>query len=153
MVHNNLGNGTINSTMDATRALAQKGFIAAMEEVQREGIDDADIGGVFRGVLMDGGFDFASRKSIDHLFNIVDEEFKSYKHQEEELMNEFRQILIEAGSTELELILGNVGNARLNKKQYRKLSKIAREIDKVREAVLEPMTIAAVLNEAKDALE
>lgn len=144
---------TSTDSIDATRALAQEAFTEAIMKLQHEGInEDTDLCGLIRNALIAGGFDFNSREAIDGFFSIAEEEFEGIKKREAELVNEFKAVLIEAGATELQLEWGNTSQAKPNWRQRRKLEKIGNALDALQFEALVPMTVAAVLNEARAAL-
>ena len=105
-----------------------------------------------RNGLTASGFDLSSREAIDGFENEIFGPIYEQKQEEEKrLCGEVWQIIISAGATEMHLMWGNSSQARLTRRQEKKIQKLSDRIDRVRGELLISMTFA-VLNEARAAL-
>ena len=105
-----------------------------------------------RNGLTASGFELSSREAIDGFENEIFGPIYEQKQEEEKrLCGEVWQIIISAGATEMHLMWGNSSQARLTRRQEKKIQKLSDRIDRVRGELLISMTFA-VLNEARAAL-
>ena len=132
---------------------AQEKFNTLYNRFLQGHMDGEQMLDMVRNGLTASGFDLTSREAIDGFENeIVGPIYEQKQAEEKRLCGEVWNILISAGATEMQLMWGNSSQARLTRKQEKKIQKLSDRIDRVRGELLISMTFAAVLNEARAAL-
>lgn len=138
---------------NAQTIAAQEAFERDWSKFAAQGFQaDIDFVEMIRNSLIASGMDFTSRKDIDGFMSIVEPEYERFQREGKELLAEQREILIKAGATELELEWGNTSQARPNWWQRRRLEKLEEQLDRNDGELLMTMTLAAILNDAKEAI-
>ena len=113
-----------------------------------------DFAALIREGLEAGGFDFESREQIDGFFSeILEPQWAELGRQEKEVLERIENLFRKAGATEAQIKWQLLDNVRLSWRAERQLGRLLKGLAEVRERMLPVAGLAAVLNEAREALD
>ena len=113
-----------------------------------------DFAALIREGLEAGGFDFESREQIDGFFSeILEPQWAELGRQEKEVLERIENLFRKAGATEAQIKWQLLDNVRLSWRAERQLGRLLERLAEVRERMLPVAGLAAVLNEAREALD